>query len=659
MAGVSLHDRHLELQVYKNRVVTAAAFCLLGVLILIVRLFILQIVDHDVFSTLSQSNRLRLMAIAPNRGLIYDRNGVVLAENRPSYRLELVPEEVKDLKATLAELRQLLTIEGSDIERFHKERKRKHGFEGIPLRFNLTEDEVAKFAVNRHRFPGVDIVAGLTRYYPFGAMTAPVLGYVSRIDEDDLDKLDEGNYKATTHIGKVGIEQYYEKILHGTAGYQQVEVNVEGRALRVVEEKEPIPGEDLHLSIDIRLQTIAENALGEHSGSVVAIEPATGAVLVFVSKPAYDPALFVNGVSTKDYSALQADPGRPLFNRALHGQYPPGSTIKPLLGLAALEQGVLRENFAIGCSGSYQLPRDTRRYRDWKKHGHGPAIDLEQAVIESCDVFFYDLAYRTSVDAMAQYVRQFGFGQPTGIDILGEKIGLFPTSEWKKKRFGEKWYTGESLSVGIGQGYTLATPLQLAYMTSIMAANGKAYRPRVLEATSTPELKTQYLVPSETAAAADTALQQPAITEQQTDASSQVAASQAGESEPQLQKIPPVLQHTVPIVQQRHWDYIRRAMIGVVHDPKGTARASGLKAPYLIAGKTGTAQVISIKQNEEYDEDKIAKQHRDHALFVAYAPAENPEIAMAILVENGGHGSSAAAPIARKILDQYLIARIH
>lgn len=642
MAGVSLHDRHLELQVYKNRVVIAAAFCLLAVLILIVRLFILQIIDHGVFSTLSQSNRLRLMAVAPNRGLIYDRNGVVLAENRPSYRLELVPEEVKDIEATLKQLRQLVPIEDADVERFHKERRRGRRFEGVPLRFNLSEEEVAQFAVNRHRFPGVDIVAGLARHYPFGAMTAPVLGYVSRIDEDDLNKLDEGNYQATTHIGKVGIEQYYEKILHGTAGYKQVEVNVEGRILRVVEEKEPIPGEDLHLSIDIRLQTIAEAALGENSGAVVAIEPSTGAVLVFVSKPSYDPALFVNGISSQAYSALQADPGRPLFNRALHGQYPPGSTIKPLFGLAALERGVLRENFEIGCSGSYQLPRDTRRYRDWKKHGHGPAIDLEQAVIESCDVFFYDLAYRTGVDAMADYVRQFGFGGPTGIDILGEKSGLFPTSEWKKKRFGEKWYTGESLSVGIGQGYTLATPLQLAYMTAIMAANGKAYRPHVLEATSPPPPQIELIQ--------DSAVSQP------------VASLQTGTAPPPespLQKIAPALQHTVPVVDQRHWDYVRKAMIGVVHDPKGTARSTGLKAPYHIAGKTGTAQVISIKQNEEYDEEKIAKQHRDHALFIAYAPAEKPEIAMAILVENGGHGSSAAAPIARKIMDQYLIARIH
>jgi penicillin-binding protein 2 len=647
MAGVSLHDRHLELQVYKNRVVIAAACCLLGVLILVVRLFVLQIIDHEVFSTLSQNNRLRLDPIAPNRGLIYDRNGVVLAENRPSYLLALTPDEIKkrgDLETTLKALRELVTIEESDVERFYKERKRKRSFEKVPLRFNLSEAEVAHFAVNRHRFPGVDIVATLARHYPFGAMTAPVLGYVSRIDEDDLDELDEGNYRATTHIGKVGIEQYYEKVLHGTAGYKQVEVNVEGREVHMVDEKDPIPGEDLHLSIDIRLQTIAETALGENSGAVVAIEPATGAVLVFVSKPSYDPALFVNGISNEAFAALQQDPARPLFNRALHGQYPPGSTVKPLYGLAALEQGVMKENFAIGCSGSYQLPRDTRRYRDWKKHGHGPAIDLEQAIIESCDVFFYDLAYRSGIDAMSNYVRQFGFGQSTGIDIAGEKIGLFPNSQWKQKRFGERWYTGESLSVGIGQGYTLATPLQLAYMTAIMAANGQAYRPRVLEAMSRPELLSQQLMQRPQTPVSDT----------QVDVAAQTAPQGPGP-----RKLPPVLHHTVPVAQQRHWDYIRKAMVGVVHDPKGTARATGWNAPYQIAGKTGTAQVISIKQNEEYDEEKIAMQHRDHALFVAYAPAEKPEIAMAILVENGGHGASAAAPIARKVMDQYLIARIH
>jgi penicillin-binding protein 2 len=485
------------------------------------------------------------------------------------------------------------------------------------------------------------------RHYPFGAMTAPVLGYVSRIDEDDLDKLDEGNYRATTHIGKVGIEQYYESVLHGTAGYKQVEINVEGRVINEIKENEklPVPGEDLHLSIDIRLQTIAENALGENSGAVVAIEPATGAVLVFVSKPSYDPALFVNGISTEAFTALQQDPGRPLFNRALHGQYPPGSTIKPLLGLAALERGVVNENFQIGCSGSYQLPRDKRRYRDWKKHGHGPGIDLGEAVIESCDVFFYDLAYRAGIDAMSDYVRQFGIGQATGIDIVGEKMGLFPNSEWKKKRFGEKWYAGESLSVGIGQGYTLATPLQLAYMTSIMAANGLAWRPHVLEAVRKPEQASQPA--AATSAAQHAAAGQPG------------PRTEADGRDSQLQKITPELQHTVPVVHQSHWDYIRNAMIGVVHGDKGTARAAGWKAPYHIAGKTGTAQVISIKQNEEYDEEKIARQFRDHALFIAYAPAEKPEIAMAILVENGGHGSSAAAPIARKIMDQYLIARIH
>jgi penicillin-binding protein 2 len=658
MAGVSLNDRHLELQVYKNRVVIAAAFCLLAVLILIVRLLILQIVNHDVFSTLSQSNRLRLMAIAPNRGLIYDRNGVVLAENRPSYRLELVPEEVKDIDGTLERLRHLIKIEDFDIERFHKERKRGRPFEGVPLKFNLSEEEVAQFAVNRHRFPGVDIVAGLSRYYPFGAMTSPVLGYVSRIDEDDLDMLDEGNYQATTHIGKVGIEQYYEKLLHGTVGYKQVEVNVEGRVINEIKENErqPVPGEDLHLSIDIRLQTVAAAALGENAGAVVAIEPSTGAVLVFLSKPSYDPALFVNGVSSEAFAALQADPARPLFNRALHGQYPPGSTIKPLLGLAALEQGVINENFSIGCSGSYQLPHDKRRYRDWKKNGHGPGVDLEQAIIESCDVFFYDLAYRAGIDAMSDYVRQFGFGQPTGIDILGEKSGLFPNSEWKQKRFGERWYTGESLSVGIGQGYTSVTPLQLAYMTAIMAANGQAYRPHVLEATSLPPSQIELLHASEGTAAAEPTIVAGAETGPAPALPGTAVDVTAGS---QLRKIPPELQHSVPVVAQRHWDYIRQAMIGVVHGPKGTARGSGMNAPYHMAGKTGTAQVISVKQNEEYDEEKTAKQYRDHALFIAYAPAEKPEIALAILVENGGHGASAAAPIARKIMDQYLIARMH
>jgi penicillin-binding protein 2 len=613
MAGVTLHDRQREVYVFKTRVLIAAVCCVLGMLLLAIRLLILQVFHHDVFSTLSQNNRLHLVAIPPNRGLIYDRNGVILAENRPSYQLEVVPEDVQDMDGSLAALRQLINMTDPDIERFRKEMKRSRRFEAVPLRFNLTEDEVAVFAVNRYRFPGFDIKASLTRHYPFGPTTAHLLGYVSRIDDDDLKHLDESNYRATTHIGKLGIEQYYEKTLHGMAGYQQVEVNVEGRVLRVVEERDPVPGSDLYLNVDIRVQQVAEAALGEHAGAVVALEPTTGAVLAMVSKPAFDPHPFVNGISTEAFRALQDAKERPLYDRALRGQYPPGSTVKPLLGLAALERGLQPASRSVNCWGHYQLPGDRRKYRDWKKTGHG-VTSMHKAVVESCDVFFYDMAYRMGIDAMADYARPFGLGSPTGIDIKGEKAGLLPNTEWKRKRLGFPWYPGETLSAGIGQGYMLMTPVQLAYETAVLAANGKGYRPQVVQSMQLPG--------------------QPP------------------------QAIAPVLQAEVPIQQQANWDSIRRAMIDVVHSDRGTARSASWGVKYQIAGKTGTAQVIGVAQNEEYDEEKIAKEHRDHALFIAYAPAEAPRIAVGVLVENGGHGGSTAAPVARKVMDQYLIAGV-
>ncbi len=604
---ITLNDRQQELYLFKSRAVVAGALCIAAVMLLMLRLLYLQVIHHQVFSTLSLNNRLRLMAVAPTRGLIYDRNGVVLAENRPSYRLEITPEEVDDLDATLAALAEVLVVRPSDIERFRESLKRKRQFEGVPLRFNLNDEEVALFSVNRHRFPGVDIAARLSRHYPLAEITAHVLGYVGRIDERDLTRLDERNYRATSHIGKVGVEKQYETELHGNVGYQQVEVNVEGRVLRVLEEQVATPGNDLHLNLDVRLQQAAWEALGDNAGSVIALEPNTGAVLAMVSAPAYDPHLFVDGISTLDFKALQQAITRPLFNRALTGQYPPGSTTKPIVGLAAIERGT-QFSQTIHCKGSYKLPGDDRRYRDWKKEGHGH-VDLLQAIAQSCDVFFYDLAFQMGIDAMADYLDLFGLGRLTGIDLPGEKRGLLPTSAWKRKRYGLPWFPGETLSAGIGQGYMLMTPLQLAYATAALATNGKAYKPQMLASVERP-----------------------------------------GQSYSEIQ---PQLQGSIPINNAENWAYIHRAMEEVMHGKKGTARASAAGAAYRFAGKTGTAQVISIAQDEEYDEEKIAKQHRDHALFIAFAPAEDPKIAISVLVENGGSGSSVAAPLARKVLDRF------
>lgn len=606
-ARIRLHDRQYELNIFRSRAVFAGVVCLFVMLLLVARLIYLQVVNHELFSTLSLNNRLQLKAVAPTRGLIYDRNGVVLAENRPMYLLEVTPEEVPDMEATLAALKEVVNLRETDIERFRQFLKSKRQFEAVPLRFNLDETEVAYFSINRHRFPGVDIAARLTRHYPFGASMVHVLGYMGRIDERDLANLDESNYRATSHIGKLGIEQNYEIELHGTAGYQQVEVNVQGRVLRVVEEKPPIPGQDLHLTLDIHLQQVAEQALGEESGAVVAIDPRDGAVRVLVSKPGYDPHDFVTGISSEDFKVLQNSPVRPLFNRALTGQYPPGSTVKPFLGLGALENNVEGIGRPVHCRGYYRLAGDDRRYRDWKKQGHG-VVDLRQAIAQSCDVFFYDLAYRMGVDAMAGYLRQFGLGRLTGIDVQGEKGGLVPTSAWKRERMGMVWFPGETLIVGIGQGYMLATPLQLAHATAALAA-GKLYRPRLLAAMQPPgQQATPVALPEAVA---------------------------------------------VPVRRAENWRYVHEAMEAVVHGKHGTARGAGLGADYRFAGKTGTAQVISIAQDEEYDEEAIAKRHRDHAWFIAFAPVESPRLAIAVLVENGGHGSTAAAPVARKVFDRF------
>jgi penicillin-binding protein 2 len=603
-------DHSFQASLFKFRAIVAALICLLMLAGLLFRLAWLQIVDYKHFADLSENNRIRLMELPPTRGLIYDRNGVILAENKPTFHLEITPEQVDDMEATLAGLSEIVAISDSEMERFREQLRVRRSFQQISLRTRLNEEEVARLAANRHRFPGMDINARLSRYYPQGQLTSHAIGYVGRINQKDLTVIDEGNYRGTTHIGKTGLEKYYEAELHGKVGRQKVEVNAQGRVLRVIEKVSPEPGNDLTLNLDIELQKIAEAGLGEFAGSVIAIEPHTGAVVVFVSKPGFDPNLFVHGISHKDYDALQHGVYKPLFNRALFGQYPPGSTFKPFIGLAGIEQRRFGVKESIYCKGHYLLPGDDteRKYRDWKKQGHG-MVDLEESIEQSCDVYYYELAYRMGIDSMHDFLAQFGFGEKTGIDLLGERKGLLPSTEWKKRVHGKVWYPGETLISGIGQGYMLATPVQLAVATAALASRGEKIVPRLLkEVHVTTDDSIKERDPSKT---------------------------------------------MIKLRRESHWDVIFDAMKEVVHGPWGTARATGWGMKFKMAGKTGTAQVFGIAQDEEYDAETVAKKLRDHALFIAFGPAEDPVLAVAVVADNGEHGSKMA-PIARDVIKRYM-----
>lgn len=601
-------DNLLESRLFMGRVLVALFVSGLLFVALVMRLVFLQVVAHEHFRTLSEDNRIKLQPVPPNRGLIYDRNGILLADNLPSFRLEIVPEDIADLDATLAELAELVNIQPVDLERFHKLRRRMNRFDGVPLRFHLSEEEVARFAINRHRFPGVDIRVGLSRYYPLGSHAGHAIGYVGRINEEELTVIDTGNYRGTTHIGKEGIEKAYEDLLHGKVGYDQLETNAAGRMLRVLAREAPVQGSSLYLSLDARLQQVIEAAFGEFNGSAVAVDPRSGEVLAFVSVPGYDPNPFVNGIEYKDYKALNEDPNQPLFNRALRGQYPPGSTFKPFVALAGLEHGVVDEHSHTFCPGFYRLPGGEHKYRCWRKGGHG-TVDLSTAIIQSCDVYFYDLARSLGIDRLHDYLAQFGLGARTGVDLIGERPGVLPSSDWKRGARKEPWYPGETLISGIGQGYNLMTPLQLAVATATLSSYGEFHTPHLVHAIRDPNGN--------------------------------------------LAPLPTAPKRQIPIVQREHWQQVINGMIGVVHSERGTAKRIGTGINYQIGGKTGTAQVFGLKQDEKYDETKIDKRLQDHALFIAFAPADAPRIAIAVVAENGGHGGSVAAPIARVILDQY------
>lgn len=605
---IALKDPHLEARIYSARTVTAIAVVMLLLTIVLARYFTLQITEYEIYQTQSERNRVQLQPLPPKRGLIYDRNGLLLADNRPSYILSIVRERVDDLDATMEQLQQLLPISPGDLEKFHKKGKRSRPYEAVPLRFRLTEDERAKLAVNRYRLPGVVVDAQLLRHYPHGELFSHALGYVGRINEREEFELDETNYRGTFHVGKVGVEKYYEEILHGEVGYQNVETNAHGRVLRVLERHTPTPGKNLTLHLDYNVQRAAVEALGDQRGAVVAIDPLTGGVLALVSTPGFDTNLFVNGISTKEYSALRDSLDVPLFNRAVQGAYPPGSTIKPFMGMAGLESGLVTPETTVADPGWYRLPGDSRRYRDWilriRGTGHAPQVALKMAIAESCDVYFYDLARRLTIDRMHDYLEPYGFGYRTGIDTTTERSGVLPSTQWKREAMAEVWYPGETISAGIGQGYMLATPLQLAVATSVMASRGERHVPRMVKAINGEALE------------------------------------------------PPVAKPIVAAAQ--NWDAIFDGMREVVHGDNGTADYLADGIAYEMAGKTGTAQVIGIAQNAVYKEEEVAERHRHHGLFIAFAPIEAPTIAVAIIVENGG-GSSAAAPVARAVIDTWLL----
>lgn len=601
-----IKNTHDEREIFVGRMLVAVIAMLLMCGLLVYRYFNLQILQYESYRVQSDRNRVHLQSIGPTRGLIFDRNGVLLADNRPSYTLTVVKERVGDLDAGLALLQELLQIETDDIEKLRQLLGAGRPFEQIPLKFRLSPEDIAILAVNRYRMPGFEVKAELARYYPQGEYFAHAVGYVGRINEAELKALDAVDYAGTHVIGKTGIERYYEDLLHGAVGYENVETNARGEVLRVLDRTDPLPGKDLILNIDATIQKVAHDALQGKRAAVVALDPRDGAVIAFVSTPGFDPNLFVGGISGKEYRLLNESPDLPLYNRATMGQYPPGSTIKPIVGLAGLEYEVVTPSTVINDPGYYRLPNDRRNYRDWKRGGHGRKIDIHIALEQSCDIYYYDLAYKLGVDQIHEFGDLFGLGKPSGIDLPVERPGLLPSREWKRANRNEPWYPGETLNIGIGQGYMLTTPLQLAVATAAIANRGKLLQPKILKSVSgevpDPPETTQFEIKN-------------------------------------------------PV----NWDTISTAMEAVVHGARGTARGISKDVQYRIAGKTGTSQVVGIAQGEEYDSELIAERNRDHALFIAYAPAESPRIAIAVIVENGEHGSTTAAPIARTVMDAYLL----
>lgn len=613
----ALKNIHAERDSFLRRAGVAVVLCAIGVAILIGRLIDLQIVEHEHYSTRADENRMRVVPVAPVRGLIYDRNGTLLAQNQPAFVLEVTPEQVDDLDGLLARLRTIIDVSDTDIARFKDRVRKSPRYRGVPLRSNLTMDEVARYEVDRFQFPGVEINAGLTRNYPTAASAAHLVGYVGGITEEELRKANEAQFLGLTQIGKSGVEKSHEDLLRGEPGAKIIEANAYGRPLRELDYRRGYPGRNLYLSADAKVQSVAEQALGDYRGAVVALDPRNGELIALASQPSFDPQLFVGGIDSATYRALITNPRRPLFNRALQGQYPPGSTVKPAMALVGLEYGVVTPEHSEYCQGTFTLPGSTRKYRCWKRTGHGP-VDMVAGVQRSCDVYFYNLAINLGIDRMFEAMTGFGFGRVTGVDLPLEKAGLYPSREWKRKTRKEKaWYPGETLNVGIGQGYMQATPMQLAQTTARIAMRGGGFKPHVLHAIEDPITR-------------------------------------------QLTPVAPEPLPKIDLKDNTNWASVITAMEAVVHEPGGTAFLIGKSAPYRIAAKTGSAQVIGLRQDEikAPTQESLPENLRDHALFIAFAPAEAPQIAVAVMVEHGGHGASAAAPIARQVMDQYLLGYV-
>jgi penicillin-binding protein 2 len=605
-----------EVERFQRRLAVAGGFVLFAFFLLFARFFWLQVIQHEHYQTRAEDNRIALVPIVPNRGLIVDRNGVVLANNYSAYTLEIMPSKVSDLEAVIDGLAGIVDIQPKDRKRFRKLLEESRNFESLPIRTRLSDEEVARFIAQRFRFPGVDIRARLFRHYPSGALASHALGYIGRVNDRDLASIEkqgaEDNYRGTEHFGKTGLEQKYEFELHGQTGFEQVEVDAGGRAVRVLERTPPVSGNNLVLTLDTKLQQVVEKAFGNRRGALVAIEPSTGGILALVSMPGYDPNLFVDGINLQDWEALNTSEDKPMVNRALNGAYPPGSTFKPFMALAALENGKRTPQQTISDPGFFNFGGHT--FRDDKKGGHG-IVDMYKSIVHSCDTYYYVLANDMGIDAISNFMRQLGLGSRTGIDIEGESEGVLPSQEWKKKRFRkpeqQKWYAGETISIGIGQGYNAYTPIQLAQATAAIASGGVIYRPHLVKYVENLSTGERTMI------------------------------------EPQPLRTLPLKPANVEVIKQ--------AMVGV--NKEGTGARAFAGAEYLAGGKTGTAQVFSLKGGK-YEASKVQERLRDHALFIAFAPADKPTIALAVLVENGGFGAQSAAPIARQVLDYYLLGKL-
>lgn len=595
---------------------------ILLIFVLLANLADLQISNFSYYSTKSNNNRIEIIPIPPSRGMIYDRNGTPLAINNITYQLNIVPDKTKNLNEQFEQLKTIVDLTDEDIENFQKERRNYRAHRPVPLKENLTEKQIARFIVDQHRFPFVSIVKIQHRYYPYGASLTHILGYISKINTQDKQRLEEENkasdYVATFNIGKMGIERYYEDVLHGTAGNEKVEVNSRGRIVRLLEQHPPQAGEDIYLSINLKLQLYIESLLAGRKASVVAIDPNNGEVLAMVSSPSYDSNDFVGGISSKKYSELLNDPSKPLFNRALLGAYPPASTVKPFISIAALSEGVVSPKSVVNDPGWWQLPGTERRYRDWLKWGHGH-VDVLRAIEESVDTYFYQVAYDMGIDRLNLWMTKFGYGKRTGIDISAneETRAVMPSREWKLKRHKKSWLQGDTIPVGIGQGYWTATPMQMAKALTTLINNGKTFTPHFLLYKKSDIINTN-------------------------------------QNQPTIDPEKYVETNSLVDVNPAYWALAKEGMHRVMFGARGTARKVYAGAKYQAAGKSGTAQVYGLKENETYNAHKIPEHLRDHALFIAYAPYDKPKIALAIVLENGGGGSSNGGAVARKILDYYL-----